>query len=122
MLIRSQDGKLLVPLGDHIIEIDNTMTRDERFAIYACKSGTSWEMGIYKNKEKAIKVLNMIQEACVTCESIKCASHGLSSMAFAYQYMFTTDIDSSIKKLEEYTNVIKEGFIFQMPADNEVVI
>lgn len=115
MLIRSQDGKLLVPLGDHIIEIDNTMTRDGKFAIYACKSGTSWDIGTYINKEKAIKVLDMIQEAYTGCVAINSISAGLTANT-----VFSIDVGDNKEELTKMAEAIKRVNIFQMPQDSEV--
>ena len=59
MLIRSQDKMILVPIGDDGIQVISTSG-------YHCVDTEtpthSYTLGAYSTKEKALKVLDMIQE------------------------------------------------------------
>ena len=87
MLIRSQDKKTIANL-DNIAEM---------ISDYDIRAFYGWEciiLGVYTTKEKAIKVLDMIQK----------------------KYLETTEIcqgDYSVR-------YIQRAVVFQMPQDNEV--
>lgn len=80
MLIRSQDKVKIIQLNDFVIavDVDDEYTNDGAYAINACKPGTSWEIGHYTTKEKAIKVLDMIQAAYEKYEYEKVFKTGLT--------------------------------------------
>lgn len=80
MLIRSQDKIKIIQLNDFVIvvDVDGEYTNDGTYAIYASKPGASWQIGHYTTKEKAIKVLDMIQEAYEKYEYERAFKTGLT--------------------------------------------
>ena len=118
MLIRSQDKSRL-------INLDNT--RELRF--WECAQGFDitdcvCPIGRYSTKEKAMKALNMIQEAYSDFESAKITSTGLATAAYAISLNYDTpeNVFDGINALKEYGDSIKELMVFQMPADSEVEV
>ena len=77
MLIRSQDktklvditGKTIVVSGVNDIKTSYASSRytNKKIAIKVLDANSSVRLGHYISKEKAIKVLNMIQESCINC-------------------------------------------------------
>ena len=91
MLIRSQNKELLVNFNVSTgIEIEE---RNTKTVVTSYITGCSYLLGEYSTKEKALKVLDMIQEAYERYEYEKVFKTGLT--------LFET---------------------FQMPADSEVVV
>ena len=91
MLIRSQNKELLVNFNVSAgIEIEE---RNTKTVVTSYITGCSYLLGEYSTKEKALKVLDMIQEAYERYEYEKVFKTGLT--------LFET---------------------FQMPADSEVVV
>lgn len=60
MLIRSQDRTKLVDITGKTIVVSGVNDIKISYA-------SSMRLGRYTNKEKAIKVLDMIQESCINC-------------------------------------------------------
>ncbi len=111
MLIRSQDKSRL-------INLDNT--RELRF--WECTQGFDitdcvCPIGRYSTKEKAMKVLDMIQEAYGDSEYTKYvipeACRSLSMKART---------EENIAHAGEIGEMLKKGMTFQMPADSEVEV
>ena len=91
MLIRSQNKELLVNFNvSSGIEIEE---RNTKTVVTSYITGCSYLLGEYSTKEKALKVLDMIQEAYESYEYEKVFKTGLT--------LFET---------------------FQMPADSEVEV
>lgn len=89
MLIRTQNKIALVNLD----LIDTIIYDDTQDVIFAYSPGNiPMDLGDYAGKEKAIKVLDMIQEQYSECQKQKCGR----------------------------SVVFKEDFVFQMPKDSEV--
>lgn len=117
MLIRSQDKEILANMeGPIAIEIlDNGKGRATMYW------KDSYVLGHYSSKEKAMKVLDMIQEAYMDFEASKITSTGLATAAYTGSYDTPESVACGIKALKGYAEIIKESVIFQMPADSEVV-
>ena len=98
MLIRSQDKKKLIPIMP--LDISGILRFDKGekdkltgYAIYADEN-TKIILGTYSTEEKAIKVLDMIENAYLNCNH--------SSMMWNYAFV--------------------ENKVFQMPQDEEVKV
>lgn len=98
MLIRSQDKETLINFNNSIVV--NTMVDiggvTKMFCSYSCDD---YVIGHYSSKEKAMKVLDMIQEAYSE-----------------YQIM----LNFSVSYLHEFKEKTDGFAIFQMPEDSEV--
>ena len=116
MLIRSQDKSRL-------INLDNT--RELRF--WECAQGFDitdcvCSIGRYSTKAKAMKVLDMIQQAYMDFESAKITSTGLATAAYTGSYDTPESVTHGIKVLKGYAEMIRESVVFQMPEDSEVEV
>ena len=115
MLIRSQDNKTLfnftqcINIGEHgkgaVIYVNNL-----------------YPAGEYSTAEKALKVLDMIQEAYANFEASKIISTGLTGATYTGSYDTPENVAAGIKVLKDYTELIRESVAFQMPEDSEVVV
>ena len=116
MLIRSQDKETLINFNNSIVV--NTMVDiggvTKMFCSYSCDD---YVIGHYSSKAKAMKVLDMIQEAYAdaklneillpdVCKSVNESQRGKDNTLIAKAIR-----KESMKKM-----------IFQMPADSEVVV
>lgn len=118
MLIRSQDKTI-------IVNIDNAFSiaiRDINGAalIYVGSQGGCCIIAEYSTKAKAMKVLDMIQEAYMDFEVAKITSTGLAAAAYTGSYDTPENVATGIKVLKDYTELIRESVAFQMPEDSEV--
>lgn len=108
MLIRSQNKKAIVNMD----MIDTIEARDKQIRYF---SGGGMEtlglLGEYSTEEKALKVLDMIQEAYCKCES------GKVLMCGSWEITKTVKAEESLK---DYAHEHRGTFIFQMPQDSEV--
>ena len=102
MIIRSQDKRIIIPLNQPIyveMVIDKWKVSTESFFL-----------GEYSTKEKAIKVLDIIQDAYCKMKSSDCVFCGSS-------------IDLCKASQEEIDNFIETNrklYVFDMPQDSEV--
>lgn len=118
MLIRSQDKLSIINL-DNIDTICAKMDKDkeikehyETTIQYFCGvEETMGTLGFYSTEEKAIKVLDMIQDAYAKCESVKALSNGI---------MFEIARKFNQAQAEDFKNDHRATFAFQMPQDSEV--
>lgn len=113
MLIRSQDKKKLVQmnkiliqvLGTEVICYDISCIADEG---YMC-------LGKYESEAKAMKVLDMIQEAYeeykITCTFLT---------GFTGHRAIVESNDIRVNGYEELIKSFKKNMVFQMPEDSEV--
>lgn len=108
MLIRSQNKEVLVNFDVSAgIEIAEGTTKT---VITSYITGCSYLLGEYSTKAKAMKVLDMIQEAYVKSEVEKYIT------------------PASIKRLGEspltstFEGIFKTRMVFQMPDDSEVEV
>lgn len=119
MLIRSQDKRMIVNF-DNICTVSAFPERDSE-DIYVEDGTGSLMIGKYSTKAKAMKVLDMIQEAYMDFEAAKITSTGMSAAAFTGSYDTPESVAAGIKVLKDYAEVIRESVAFQMPEDSEVV-
>lgn len=116
MLIRSQDKESLINFNNSIVV--NTMVDiggvTKMFCSYSCDD---YVIGHYSSKEKAMKVLDMIQEAYADAELIPMTVPNIGKM-FAEA--------SASKENELLAGVIgkmaNNAMVFQIPEDSEVEV
>lgn len=77
MLIRSQNRRALVSFENAVLDIDRSYDVNGWIAIFAHYSQSCFEIGAYSTKEKALKVLDMIQGAYENYEYEKAFKTGL---------------------------------------------
>lgn len=119
MLIRSQDKRMIVNF-DNICTVSAFPEKDSE-DIYVEDGTGSLMIGRYSAKEKAMKVLDMIQEAYANFEASKIISTGLTGATYTGSYDTPENVAAGIKVLKDYTELIRESVVFQMPEDSEVV-
>ena len=121
MLIRSQDKMSLVKFENIVININNINGKE-----ISCWSQMNpgedeyISLGYYSTKAKAMKVLDMIQEAYADFESAKITSTGLATAAYTGSYDTPESVNHGIKVLKGYAKLIRESVVFQMPEDGSV--
>lgn len=117
MLIRSQNKEVLVAfefLPD--IEVSGRLINARRDMGWCCL------LGEYSTKAKAMKVLDMIQEAYADFESVKITSTGLATTAYTGSYDTPESVAHGIKVLKGYAEMIRGSVVFQMPEDGSVEV
>ena len=123
MLIRSQNKMSLVKFENIVVNINN-INGKEIICWSQMNPGEDEyiSLGHYSTKEKAMKVLDMIQEAYMDFEAAKITSTGLAAAAYTgnYRYDALESIEHEIKVLKGYAEMIRESVVFQIPADSEV--
>lgn len=124
MLIRSQDKTALLKFENIVI---NLKLPDSLNIICwslqdAQRSGGYFILGKYSTKAKALKVLDMIQEAYMDYESGEIISNGLAGSAYTGSYDTKESVAHGIAVLKGYGNEIRKSILFQMPADSEVEV
>ena len=122
MLIRSQDKTALVKFENIVINLK--LPESLKVICWslqdAQRSGGYFVLGEYSTKEKAIKVLDMIQEAYADFESAKITSTGLATAAYTGSYDTPESVAAGIKVLKGYAEMIRKSVVFQMPDDGSV--
>ena len=117
MLIRSQNKEVLVAFESlPNIEVSGRVISARRDMGWCCL------LGEYSTKAKAIKVLDMIQEAYIEYKSGEIISNGLAGSAYTGSYDTKESVAHGINILKGYGNVIRESILFQMPEDSEVEV
>ena len=115
MLIRSQNRKVLIDLnsmaGTEIVE------GPIKTIIASYITGCSYPLGEYSNKAKAMKVLDMIQEAYGDSEYTK---YVIPEVCRILSMKPKTEENKA--HAEELGEMLKNGMTFQMPEDSEVVV
>lgn len=115
MLIRSQDKTI-------IVNIDNAFSiaiRDINGAalIYVGSQGSCCIIAEYSTKAKAMKVLDMIQEAYeeykITCTFLT---------GFTGHRAIVESNDIQVNGFKELVKSFKKNMVFQMPEDSEVEV
>lgn len=89
--------------------------------IYVEDGTGSLMVGRYSTKAKAMKVLDMIQEAYTEYKSGEIVGNGLAGSAYTGSYDTKESVAHGIAVLKGYGNEIRKSILFQMPADSEVV-
>lgn len=118
MLIRSQNKEILANMeGPIAIEIlDNGKGRATMYW------KDSYVLGHYSSKEKAMKVLDMIQEAYMEYKSGEIVGNGLAGSAYAGSYDTKESVAHGIAVLKGYGNEIRKSILFQMPEDGSAEV
>ena len=120
MLIRSQNKAVLLNFGN--LTAIYTVKDGDDFILSSLEGENKCALGKYSTKAKAMKVLDMIQEAYISLETSKIVSTGLVGAAYTGSYDTPENVASGIKVVKDYTGLIRESVVFQMPADSEVVV
>lgn len=113
MLIRSQDKETLVNIETSIVlYISGTIGKK-----YPISTSNGYAIGFYSTKAKAMKVLDMIQEAYADAELIPMTVPNIGKM-------FAEAPASKEKELlaEAIGKVLMNKMVFQMPEDGSVEI
>lgn len=123
MLIRSQDKTALVKFENIVVnlKLPDSLTIICWSLQDAQRSGGYFILGKYSTKEKAMKVLDMIQGAYAKFEASKIISTGLAGATYTGSYYTPENVATGIKVLKDYTELIRESVAFHMPEDSEVV-
>lgn len=113
MLIRSKDKRMIVNF-DNICTVSAFPEKDSE-DIYVEDGTGSLMIGRYSTKEKAMKVLDMIQEAYeeykITCTFLT---------GFTGHRAIVESNDIHVNGFKELTKSFKKNMVFQMPADGSV--
>lgn len=120
MLIRSQDKEMIVNVDatNHIFIGEAYRPNGSLYDVCA----DEMRLGYYLTKAKAMKVLDMIQEAYADFESAKITSTGLATAAYTGSYDTSESVAHGIKVLQGYAEMIRESVVFQMPEDGSVEV
>lgn len=115
MLIRSQNKEVLTNLNALAgIEIAEGPVKT---VITSYITGCSYLLGEYSNKQKAVKVLDMIQEAYeeykITCTFLT---------GFTGHRAIVESNDIHVDGYEELIKSFKKNMVFQMPEDGSVEV
>ena len=113
MLIRSQDKRILINMNNaSSIEVG-----DNELRIFAADGETIYDLGSYSTKAKAMKVLDMIQEAYADAELIPEIVPNVGKM-------FAEASPSKENELlaETIGKALMNKMVFQMPEDGSVEV
>ena len=121
MLIRSQNKMSLVKFENIVININN-INGKEIICWSQMNPGKDEyiSLGHYSTKAKAMKVLDMIQEAYMDYKSGEIIGSGLAGSAYTGSYDTKESVAHGIAVLKGYGNEIRKSILFQMPEDSEV--
>ena len=111
MLIRSQDKTVIVNINN----VFSIAIRDINAAMYIGSQGSCCNMAEYSTKAKAMKVLDMIQEAYGDSEYTK---YVIPEVCRILSMKPKTEENKA--HAEELGEMLKKGMTFQMPEDSEV--
>ena len=115
MLIRSQDKRMIVNF-DNICTVSAFPEKDSE-DIYVEDGTGSLMIGRYSTKAKAMKVLDMIQEAYaeykITCTFLT---------GFTGHRAIVESNKVNVNGLEELVKNFKKNMVFQIPEDSEVEV
>ena len=123
MLIRSQNKISLVKFENIVININN-INGKEIICWSQMNPGEDEyiSLGNYSTKAKAMKVLDMIQEAYMDYKSGEIIGSGLAGSAYTGSYDTKESVAHGIAVLKGYGNEIRKSILFQMPEDGSVEI
>ena len=115
MLIRSQDKRMIVNF-DNICTVSAFPEKDSE-DIYVEDGTGSLMAGKYSTKAKAMKVLDMIQEAYeeykITCTFLT---------GFTGHRAIVESNDIQVNGFKELVKSFKKNMVFQMPEESEVEV
>lgn len=121
MLIRSQNKITLVKFENIVVNINNINGKE---IICWSQMNTGEDeyisLGHYSTKAKAMKVLDMIQEAYMDYKSGEIIGSGLAGSAYTGSYDTKESVAHGIAVLKGYGNEVRKSILFQMPEDSEV--
>ena len=118
MLIRSQNKSILINMNN----VSSLEVSDNELRIFADNGEAIYDIGEYSTKAKAIKVLDMIQEAYMDYKSGEIIGSGLAGSAYTGSYDTKESVAHGIAVLKGYGNEVRKSILFQMPENNEVVV
>ena len=118
MLIRSQNKRILINMNN----VSSLEVSDNELRIFADNGEAIYDIGEYSTKAKAIKVLDMIQEAYMDYKSGEILGRGLAGSAYTGSYDTKESVAHGIAVLKGYGNEVRKSILFQMPENNEVVV
>lgn len=106
MLIRSQDRIAII----NVDNVFNISVRDINgtTVIHIGSPSSCCIIAEYSAKAKAMKVLDMIQEAYADFEASKITSTGLATAAYTGSYDTPESVAGGIKALKGYAEIIKK--------------
>ena len=115
MLIRSQDKEMIINMAvtNHIYVREVYRPSGNLIDI----SSDEMRLGYYSTKEKAIKVLDMIQEAYADAELIPMAAPNIGKMSAEAPASKGNGLLA-----EAIGKVLMNKMVFQMPEDSEVEV
>lgn len=116
MLIRSQNKAAIVNF-DNVFNISTIRNINGAAAIYIVSQGSRCNMAEYSTKAKAIKVLDMIQEAYAEYKIICTFFTG-----FTGHQIIAESNDIRFNGFEELVKSFKKNMVFYMPEDSEVEV
>ena len=117
MLIRSQNKEVLAVFENLLdIEVSGGTISARKDYGWCCL------LGEYSTKAKAMKVLDMIQEAYMEYKSGEIVGNGLAGSAYTGSYDTKESVAHGIAVLKGYGNEIRKSILFQMPEDSEVEV
>lgn len=123
MLIRSQDKESLIAIDGNFVEILKYGDLSECSITVSTRDHSSLHvMARYSSVEKALKVLDMIQEAYMEYKSGEIVGNGLAGSAYTGSYDTKESVAHGIAVLKGYGNEIRKSILFQMPEDSEVEV
>lgn len=120
MLIRSQNKEMIVNVDttNHIFVGEAYRSNGSLYDVCA----DEMRLGYYSTKAKAMKVLDMIQEAYMEYKSGEIVGNGLAGSAYTGSYDTKESVAHGIAVLKGYGNEIRKSILFQMPEDSEVEV
>ena len=113
MLIRSQNKAVLLNFSN--LAAIYTVKDGDDFILSSLEGENKCTLGKYSTKSKAMKVLDMIQEAYAEYE-ITCTF--LTGFTRHLAIMESNDVQ--VNGFEEIVKSLKKNMVFQMPADGSV--
>ena len=123
MLIRSQDKESLIAIDGNFVEILKYGDLSECSITVSTRDHSSLHvMARYSSVEKALKVLDMIQEAYMEYKSGEIVGNGLAGSAYTGSYDTKESVAHGIAVLKGYGNEIRKSILFQMPEDSKVEV
>jgi hypothetical protein len=120
MLIRSQNKAVLLNFSNWAAIY--TVKDGDDFIISSLENENRYSLGKYSSEEKAMKVLDMIQEAYMECKSGEIVGNGLAGSAYTGSYDTKESVAHGIAVLKGYGNEIRKSILFQMPEDGSVEV
>lgn len=117
MLIRSQNKEVLIVFESLLdVEVSGGVISAR------IEHGRCCLLGEYSTKAKAMRALDVIQEAYADFESAKITSTGLATAAYTGSYDTPESVAGGIRVLKGYAEMIRESVVFQMPENSEVEV